>query len=61
MPEARDSGTDVYHWKSKYGGMLPSDMKRLRQLAEENAKLKKLVANLSLDKRMLKDVLTKKF
>ncbi|MPM80567.1 hypothetical protein SDC9_127615 [bioreactor metagenome] len=41
--------------------MLPSDMKRLRQLEEENAKLKKLVADLSLDKLMLQDVLTKKF
>ena len=49
-----------YRWKSKYGGMLPSDMKRLRQLEEENAKLKKLVADLSLDKLMLQDVLTKK-
>ena len=34
-----------YRWKSKYGGMLPSDMKRLRQLEEENVKLKKLVAD----------------
>jgi len=50
-----------YRWKSKYGGMLPSDMKRLRQLEDENAKLKKLVADLSLDKLMLQDVLTKKF
>ena len=50
-----------YRWKSKYGGMLPSDIKRLRQLEEENAKLKKLVADLSLDKLMLQDVLTKKF
>ena len=50
-----------YRWKSKYGGMLPSDMKRLKQLEEENAKLKKLVADLSLDKLMLQDVLTKKF
>ena len=41
--------------------MLPSDMKRLRQLEEENAKLKKLVADLSLDKLMLQDVLIKKF
>jgi len=41
--------------------MLPSDMKRLQQLKEENAKLKKLVADLSLDKLMLPDVLTKKF
>lgn len=50
-----------YRWKNKYGGMLPSDMKRLRQLEEENTKLKKLVADLSLDKIMLQDVLSKKF
>ena len=50
-----------YRWKSKYGGMLPSDMKRLRQLEEENVRLKKLVADLNLDKVMLQDVLTKKF
>ena len=48
-----------YRWKKKYAGMLPSDMKRLRQLEEENAKLKKLVADLSLDKVMLQDVLSK--
>jgi putative transposase len=41
--------------------MLPSDMKKLRQLEEENQKLKRLVADLSLDKIMLQDVLTKKF
>ena len=39
--------------------MLPSDMKRLKQLEDENAKLKKLVADLSLDKAMLQDVLSK--
>ncbi len=50
-----------YRWKLKFGGMLPSDMRRLRQLEEENAKLKKLVADLSLDKVMLQDVLSKKF
>lgn len=50
-----------YRWKSKFGGMLPSDMKRLKQLEEENAKLNKLVADLSLDKVMLQDVLSKKW
>ena len=50
-----------YRWKSKFGGMLPSDMKRLKQLEEENTKLKKLVADLSLDKVMLQDVLSKKW
>lgn len=48
-----------YRWKKKFAGMLPSDMKRLKQLEEENAKLKKLVADLSLDKVMLQDVLSK--
>jgi putative transposase len=42
-----------YNWRKKYAGLLPSEMKRLRQLEEENAKLKRLVADLSLDKEML--------
>lgn len=50
-----------YRWKNKYGGMLPSDVKKLKQLEEENRKLKQLVADLSLDKAMLQDVLSKKF
>lgn len=50
-----------YRWKNKFGGMLPSEVKRLRQLEEENRKLKQLVAELSLDKAMLQDVLSKKF
>ena len=49
-----------YRWKKKYGGMLPSDVKKLRQLEEENRQLKKLVADLSLDKHMLQEVLSKK-
>ena len=48
-----------YRWKKKYGGMPPRDMKKLKQLEEKNAKLKKLVAELSLDKAMLQDVLSK--
>lgn len=55
------SGQTFYRWKSKYGGMLPSDVKRLKQLEEENRKLKQLVADLSLDKIMLQDVISKKF
>ena len=49
-----------YRWKSKYGGLLPAEVKRLKQLEEENGKLKQLVADLSLDKKMLQDVLSKK-
>lgn len=49
-----------YRWKSRYGGLLPTEVKRLRQLEEENRKLKSLVADLSLDKKMLQDVLSKK-
>ena len=52
--------TTFYNWRKRYAGLLPSEMKQLRQLEEENAKLKRLVADLSLDKAMLQDVLTKK-
>jgi putative transposase len=54
------SDATFYNWKKKYGGLAPSELRRLRQLEEENAKLKKLVADLSLDKAMLQDVLQKK-
>lgn len=54
------SEATFYNWRKKYAGLLPSEMKRLKQLEEENGKLKKLVADLSLDKAMLQDVLTKK-
>ncbi len=50
-----------YCWKKKYGDMLPSDLRKLRQLEEESRQLKKLVANLSRDKQMLQNVLSKKF
>jgi len=52
--------TTYYKWKQKYGGMQASDIKRLRELEEENRKLKQMYADLSLEHRMLKDVLTKK-
>lgn len=48
-----------YNWRKRYGGLMPSEVKRLRQLEEENGKLKRLVADLSLDKAMLQDVLAK--
>ena len=49
-----------YNWRKKYGGLMPSEMKRLKQLEEENGKLKKIVADLSLDKAMLQDVIKRK-
>ena len=49
-----------YRWKKRYGGLGVSELRRLKQLEEENRKLKQLVADLSLDKRMLQDVLSKK-
>ena len=54
------SEATFYNWRQKYGGLMPSEMKRLRQLEEENGKLKKLVADLSLDKAMLQDVIRRK-
>lgn len=50
----------LYQWKKKYGGLGVSELRRLKQLEEENRKLKQLVADLSLDKQMLQDVLSKK-
>jgi len=48
-----------YRWKSKYGGMDVSEAKRLKQLEEENRRLKEMVADLSLDNKILKDVISK--
>ena len=49
-----------YRWKKRYGGMGVPELRRLRQLEEENSKLKQLVADLSLDKAMLQEVVSKK-
>ena len=49
-----------YRWKKKYGGLDMSELRRLKQLEEENRKLKQMVADLSLDKCMLQEVLSKK-
>jgi putative transposase len=70
-----DSGTSVaevcrkmgiveqtfYRWKKKYAGLGVAELRRLKQLEEENQKLKMIVADLTLDKQMLQDVLRKKF
>lgn len=53
------SGGTFYRWKSKYGGMDVSEAKRLRALEDENRQLKRLVADLSLDNQMLKDINSK--
>lgn len=55
------SDATFYIWKKKYGGLGVSELRRLKQREEENRQLKKLVADLSLDKHMLQDVLAKKF
>ena len=49
----------VYQWRKKYGGLSPSELKRLKDLERENSQLKKLVVELSLDKQILQDVLRK--
>ncbi len=54
------SEATYYNWRKKYGGLMPSEMKRLKQLEEENQRLKRIVADLSLDKEMLQDVIRRK-
>ncbi len=54
------SEATFYRWKKKYSGMGIAELRRLKQLEDENRKLKSLVADLSLDKAMLQDVLSKK-
>lgn len=49
-----------YRWKKLYGGLGPGEVRRLKQLEEENRRLKQMVADLSLDKHMLQDVLSRK-
>ena len=55
------SGTTLYNWKAKYGGMTTNDAKRLKALEDENRKLKQLVADQLLDNRVLKELLSKNF
>jgi len=49
-----------FNWKKKYAGRLPSEMRRLRELEDENGRLKKIVADLTLDREMLQDVIKRK-
>jgi putative transposase len=54
------SQATYFNWKKRYGGLMPSEMKRLKELEDENTRLKRIVADLSLDKEMLQDVLKRK-
>lgn len=55
------SDVTFYNWRKKYGGMDVSDAKRLRQLEDENRKLKQMLADALLDNKVLKDVVSKKW
>jgi putative transposase len=61
---ARDLGVNaqtLYRWRKKFGGMDVNEARRLKQLEEENRRLKRLVADLTLDKQMLQDVNSRKW
>ncbi|MDC1435053.1 transposase [Flavobacteriaceae bacterium] len=61
---SRELGIDkstFYYWRKKYGGIDLQELKRLKELEEENCKLKQMYADVSLDNKMLKDILSKKF
>ena len=49
-----------YRWKKHYGSLMPSEVRKMRQLEEENGRLKRIVADLNLDKEMLQEVIRKK-
>ena len=55
------SEATFYNWKKKFSGLGTAELRRLRQLEDENSRLKQVVADLTLDKQMLQDVLKKKF
>lgn len=55
------SDATFYNWRAKYGGMEVSDAKRLKQLEDENNRLKKIVAELTLDKQAMQEIITKKW
>ena len=54
------SDATYYNWKSKYGGMIANELKRLREVEEENAKLKRMYADMALENAALKDLIEKK-
>ncbi len=54
------SQATYFNWKKKYAGLMPSEMKRLKQLEDENTRLKKIVADLTLDREMLQDIIKRK-
>jgi len=61
---SRELGIDkstFYYWRKKYGGMEQQQLKRLKELEQENSRLKQMYADVILDNKMLKDVLSKKF
>lgn len=61
---AREQGISkatIYNWKAKYGGMEMNELKRIKELEEENRKLKQMYADLALDNKMLRDVMGKKY
>ncbi len=58
--QAGISQATYFNWKKKYAGMMPSEMRRLRALEDENNRLKRIVADLSLDKEMLQDIVKRK-
>ena len=58
--KAEISQATYFNWKKKYAGLLPTEMKRLKQLEDENGRLKKIVADLTLDREMLQDVIRRK-
>ena len=54
------SQATYFNWKKKYAGLLPDEMRRLKQLEDENGRLKRIVADLTLDREMLQDVIRRK-
>ena len=55
------SKATIYNWRKKYGGMETNQLKKLKELEQENARLKRMFADLSLDHQLLKEILEKKF